>query len=591
MSNAKPGSPATDLVERLGRLSQERRALLLRNLAEKQVCGFELVAQSLFECGISHIYGVAGQPTEEILPACFRWNIRPIGVYHQTAAVCMATAQNYQAGCLVAAALVSAGPAATNAITGLLVARDNGWPVIVLGGRRSSFQKCDVLPMIRPVTKYAVDVPSTGSIVRCIHEACNIATSGRPGPAYLDLHEDVLRGRVVAAPSCPANLTTPTGTLPSVSDLDVERTMGALLSARRPALLLGKGVRWTVVPAQLQALTEALGLPFITSPLGRGFVPDDHPLCFNRARTALQSRADVVLILGARLNWIFRHGAELSPKAHVFRVDVHREDEDGGEIQTDFIQADAGDFVARLLIVTTSRHDEIADISRRRCLDEWHHSLRTASEKYQHVIDQRMNCDAQPMSPYRMMKEVRDALPRDAICITDGNVSMIAAQMVIPAFRPASRMDAGTNACMGVGIPFAIGAKVACPDRVVVAVTGDYGFSLSAMEMEVCVRHNIPIVVVVANNQGNSGALKQRTYFPKDSAGRVMMFQPGIQYDRMLKMFGGQGTTITDPALLKPTLEAALSAGTPYCINVVIDPETPLPNAWGEQASDRETES
>src|SRR5262245_53313457 len=264
MSNAKPESPATSLVERIGQLSQERRAVLLRKFAERQFCGFELVAQSLRECGISHIYGVAGQPTEEILPACFRWNIRPIGVYHQTAAVCMATAHNYQAGRLVAATLVSAGPAATNAITGLLVARDNGWPVIVLGGRRSSFPKCDVLPMIRPVTKYAVDVPSTDSIGECIREACIIAASGRPGPVYLDLHEDVLRGRAVAAPACSASLTTITGTLPSVSDVDVERTVGALVSARRPALLLGKGIRWTVVATQLQALIEALGLPFIT---------------------------------------------------------------------------------------------------------------------------------------------------------------------------------------------------------------------------------------------------------------------------------------------------------------------------------------
>ena len=174
-------------------------------------------------------------------------------------------------------------------------------------------------------------------------------------------------------------------------------------------------------------------------------------------------------------------------------------------------------------------------------------------------------------------------MPRDGICITEGNVSMLAAQPVISAYRPASRMDAGTNACMGVGIPFAIGAKVACPDRPVVAVTGDYGFSLSAMEMEVCVRHGIPIVVVVANNQGNNGALKQKVYFPGKDSELVTMFQPGIEYDRVMAMFGGQGTTITNPELLKPTLENAISAGTPSSINVVIDPDMPLPNAWGEQ--------
>jgi thiamine pyrophosphate-dependent acetolactate synthase large subunit-like protein len=184
-----------------------------------------------------------------------------------------------------------------------------------------------------------------------------------------------------------------------------------------------------------------------------------------------------------------------------------------------------------------------------------------------------------------MMKEVRDALPRDGICITEGNVSMLTAQSVIPAYRPASRMDAGTNACMGIGIPFAIGAKIACPDRPVVVVAGDYGFSLSAMEMEVCVRHKIPIVVVVANNQGNNGAIKQKSYFPDDHSERVTMFQPMIEYNRIMTMFGGQGETITDPDHLTQALQRALSAALPVCINVVIDPEMPLPNAWGDQGT------
>jgi len=568
-------------------MSPDQRALLQRKRGEKRLRGVDLVAHSLRECGITHIYGVAGQPSEEILPACFNHSIRPIGVYHQTAAVCMATAQNYQAGRLVAATLVSAGPAATNAMTGLLVAHDNGWPAIVLGGRRSSFQKCDVLPMIRYVTKHAVDVPLTASIRQCIRETCRIAMSGRPGPVYVELHEDVLKGNAVVDPIICAGGDTAVQSGLLVSDVALERIGDALISARRPALLLGKGIRWTVVPAQLQELIELLGLPFITSPTGRGFVPEDHPLCYNQARTVLQSQADVVFVLGARLNWMFRHGTELSRSAHVFRVDIQRDDEDDAAIHTDFVHADAGDFVSRLLDVVKKRRDEFAATPRQRHVNDWHNTLRAASAETRHWLEQQMNHDRRPMSPYRMMKELRDALPRDAICITEGNVSMMAAQPVIPGFLPASRMDAGTNGCMGVSIPFAIGAKVAHPDRPVVAVTGDYGFNLSAMEMEVCVRHGIPIVVVVANNQGNNGALKQKAYFPSASAELVTMFQPGLEYDRIMKVFGGQGTTITDPALLKPTIEDAISARTPFCINVVIDPDTPIPNAWGQQGSDR----
>ena len=252
MSDPKSEDPATNLAERIAKLSTEKRGLLQQQLAVKRPRGYDAVATSLRECGITHVYGVAGRPSEEILPACVSQNIRPIGVYHQTSAVCMALAHNFQSGRLVAAALVSAGPAATNAITGLLVAHDNAWPVLVLGGRRSSFQKFDAVPMVSHVTKHVVNVPSTGSIGECIHEACRIAVSGRPGPVYVDLHEDVLAGHAVAAPvssASPAILGRPA---PSVSGVDIERMAAALLSAARPALFLGKGVRWTVAPAQLQ---------------------------------------------------------------------------------------------------------------------------------------------------------------------------------------------------------------------------------------------------------------------------------------------------------------------------------------------------
>jgi thiamine pyrophosphate-dependent acetolactate synthase large subunit-like protein len=280
---------------------------------------------------------------------------------------------------------------------------------------------------------------------------------------------------------------------------------------------------------------------------------------------------------------MFRHGAELSRTARIFRVDICQDTEDHGAIATEFVHGDAGDFVHRLLDVLKSRSVQGHD-DRLRRVNDWHRNLQAVADDTQHILDRRISSDRRPMSPYWMMKEIRDTLPREAICITEGNVSMTVAQPVIPAFMPASRMDAGTNACMGVGIPFAIGAKVACPERPVVAVVGDYGFSLSAMEMEVCLRHRVPIVVVVANNQGNNGAIKQKLYFPDHAAELVTMFQPGIEYDRILQMLGGQGRTITDPYLLKPALADAISSGAPACINVVVDPDTPLPNAWGEQS-------
>lgn len=575
--NLRPG-PA----ERLARLSPEKRTLLQRKLETQQVSGIDLVAQSLSDCGITHIYGVAGSPTQPVLAACNRRQIRAIGPYHQTSAVLMALAHNYQAGQLVAATLVSTGPATTNAITGLLVAQENGWPVIVMGGQRSSFQTFDAIPSVKQVTKYCVEVPSADAIGNCIHEAYQIAISGRPGPVYVQLHEDILMGNADAS-SLPA--ISPIRTVPGLKDVEIESIVHAAISASRPSILLGEGIRWSVVPEQLKELIEVLDIPIITSPMGRGFLPDDHPLCLNQARTALQAETDFALVLGARLNWVFRHGSELSPKASVIRCDLELDVEDKAVVEHQFIQCDPGEMITHLLDAVKARCGDFSDPGRKKRMGAWHKHLRSNADETRRLLNEKFESSKkQPMSPYRMMKEIRDALPRDAICISEGYVSMVVAQQVIPAYRPTGRMDAGMSACMGVGIPFGIGAGVAKPDRPVVVITGDYGFSLTAMEMEVCVRQEIPILVIVANNQGNIGAMRQKTLFPQEGAELVTMYSPGLEYNRIMEVFGGLGTTVTEPDQLKSAIEEALAGGLPTCINVVIDPHEPIPNAWGEQA-------
>jgi thiamine pyrophosphate-dependent acetolactate synthase large subunit-like protein len=187
-----------------------------------------------------------------------------------------------------------------------------------------------------------------------------------------------------------------------------------------------------------------------------------------------------------------------------------------------------------------------------------------------------MGSAALPMSPHRMFKEIRDFLPRDAICVLDGNVSMAAGQQVLPSYLPVTRFTAGNNGCMGVGVPFAIGAKIARPERLVVAVCGDMGFGLNAMDMETAVRHNIPIVVIVANNDGNYGAIMERIHFP-ESAERITMYQPNIHYEVITGAFGGHAEFVEQPEQLRPALERAVASGKASCINVRIDPYAPYP--------------
>jgi thiamine pyrophosphate-dependent acetolactate synthase large subunit-like protein len=192
------------------------------------------------------------------------------------------------------------------------------------------------------------------------------------------------------------------------------------------------------------------------------------------------------------------------------------------------------------------------------------------------ALDSLIKSSSVPMSPYRLLGEVRAFLPRDAICVLDGNVFMAAAQQLLPSYMPASRFTAGSNGCMGVGIPFAIGAKLAKPECVVLAISGDTAIGFNAMEMETAVRHKIPIIVIVVNNDGNTGGLMQRMFYPPGFE-RINMFQPNIRYEQIMLAFGGHGEVVERPEELRPAFERARLSGIASCINVKVDPYIPYP--------------
>jgi len=537
--------------------------------------GHTLVAQSLKSLGVTHVYGISGTPVRETFAYCVKMGIRAIGVRHQQAAVLMATAQNYVAGRITAVAMLSAGPAVTNAVTGVLVARDNCWPVVVLGGRRplsmqgmGSFQELDGVPVFQSITKWSGVVDTTERIPEYLGRAFEVAMNDRPGPVYLDMPEDVLTG-LARSQKLPSKEITE---VPAPDRASVARAAEALLRAERPALIVGKGVRWSGAYEEIAQLVNDFAIPFITSPMGRGYLPDDHPLCFNAARTSLQSKADVILLAGARLDWTFRFGSEIGRDTKIIQIDIH-EPEIGVNV-TPYVGI-VGDLKAVLgqIVSHMKRKKPSYNLDR---LAPWHAILNEAKERKSAMLDELTKSSGIPMSPYRMLGEIRDFLPRDTICVLDGNVFMAAAQQVLPSYLPASRFTAGTNGCMGVGIPFAIGAKLAVPDRLVVAICGDTAFGFSAMEMETAVRHQIPIIVVVVNNDGNSGALQQSGLYPPGHE-RVTMFQPDIHYEAIMRAFSGHGEFVNSPQQLKPALERAAASDKPACINVRVDPDAPYP--------------
>ena len=571
-----PGRIPTVISPARSQLSlREKRLLLEKKLKMEAIDGHTLVAHSLKRLGVTHVYCVAGTPVRETFAACSQVGIRPIGVRNQQAGVMMATAQNYVTGRLAGISLLSAGPAVTNAATGILVARDNCWPVVVLGGRRplnmrgmGSFQELDAAPLYRSITKWSAIIESTSSIPGYLERAFRTALHGRPGPVYLDVPEDVLTGTTDACESCSTQFYQ--APLPDIDAIN--QAAEILQQAKRPALIIGKGIRWSEPYEELSRLVDGLGIPFITSPMGHGYLPDDHPLCYNDARGFVQANADAVLLVGARLDWTFRFGTEFAPDLKLIQIDIHSPEIGVNMSPKVGIVGDVKEVLSYLL----SYLNPVGRGCHRDGLASWYASLNQAREKKRRNLELQMNSDSMPMSPYRMLKEIRHFLPRDATCLLDGNVFMAAAQQVLPSYLPASRFTAGTNGCLGVGIPFGIGVKLARPDRLVTVICGDTAFGFNAMEMETAVRHGVAVLIVVVNNEGNCGALMQKAFHPAGYE-RVTMFQPDIHYELIMRAFGGHAEFVERPEQLRPALERAAGSGVAACINVKVDPNVPYP--------------
>jgi len=280
-----------------------------------------------------------------------------------------------------------------------------------------------------------------------------------------------------------------------------------------------------------------------------------------------------VLMVGARLDWTFRFGTEFAREVKFIQIDIHGPEIGRNRAPEIGIEGDAK--AALRGIIAAMSFESRANLKAQ--LGPWHAVLNEERRKRRKAFAARMDQSSLPMSPYRMLKEIRDFLPRDAISILDGNVFMAAAEQVLPSYRPAARFTAASDGCMGVGIPFSMGAKLADPERLVVAICGDTAFGFSAMEMETAVRHSVPVIVVVVNNDGSSGALTQSALFPASDQ-RVTMYQADIHYENIARAFGGYAEHVERPEQIRPALERAQASGKAACINIRVDPHAPYPS-------------
>ncbi|MBI2865372.1 MAG: thiamine pyrophosphate-binding protein, partial [Chloroflexi bacterium] len=471
--------------------------------------------------------------------------------------------------------VVGTGPGMTNTVTSMFVAQENGWPLVVLGGSvhghwrgLGGFQEGPQMAVAQPVTKWAIEVDSVERIPEYVHLAVGKAMSGRPGAVYVDFPGHLIESTIPAA-RMQLRRPQPETYLPHPHPAAIERIADMLATAKRPLVLIGKGAAWSDASQPLSRLV-GLGLPFVASPMGRGTVPDDDPRCVGASRSQAMRQADAILMVGGRFNWIFlsRGGysdavGAWSSDVRVAQIDLVPEEMFSGARVDIPVIADCATAVDALCNALAGRSLQSSSTG-------WLEELRAAALRNQASLQEKMASQTIPINPYRLWRDIRDTLDRDATVVVDGEVTLGIGRIVMPSYHPRHRLNPGATACVGTGVPYAVGAKLARPDKQVVAVLGDYAFGAGFTEIETAARVGANVVFVVNNNGGIGGRSSQKAnYLPGDPMISALLPAP---YEKMAEMVGGYGELVEDPAQIKPALQRAFAAGTVAILNVMSDP-------------------
>ena len=391
--------------------------------------------------------------------------------------------------------------------------------------------------------------------------ACSTAARWRDrrGPFYLDLPADIIAKKVdeekTALPSDPYTASRPLG-----DPADIARAIELLKSAKKPLVVSGSGVIWSGAAAELRAFVDRTGIPFFTTPQGRGVIPEDHDLCFTAARSLAFREADVVLAVGTRSNFILSYfrPPRWNPAAKLITVNIDPDEINHNKQSEVGIAADAKAALVQLTATAEANGLAVARDS------EWVRALEAKHAANEERNDSAWNSDAEPIHPMRLMKEVREAIDRDAVIIVDGHDTLNFGRQSLPTHEPGHRLNAGTHGTMGIGTPFALGAKAARPDKQVVLVCGDGSFGWLGMNIDSACRNDLPFVAVINNNGNMTARPKGRDRIKGHLLGHS-------DYQKIAEAFGGYGERVERPEDIRPAIERALASGKPAVVNVITD--------------------
>ncbi len=535
------------------------------------VRGARIIAESLKQQGVDYMFGIVGFPVFAIASAAQRAGITYIGMRNEQAASYAAQAAGYLLG-RPQACLVVSGPGVIHAISGLANAQANCWPMILIGGAsgivqngRGAFQEERQVMAVSQFCKYAHAVEDARRIPFYVEQAVRTSFYGRPGAVYLDMPDDVILQEVDESEVRPA-ATIPDAPRPQAMEENIEAALSALESAKRPLVIVGKGMAWSRAEDEVREFIERTQLPFLASPMGKGVVPDEHPLSVGAARTLALQDADLIFLMGARLNWIMHFGLppRFSKDVRVIQLDASAE-EIGTNVPAEVALVGDGKAVAAQLNRALDDRQWFYPAE-----TEWRTALAAKAADNQATVQPMIDDDSSPTNYYRAFKDISNWLPDDVIIVSEGANTMDIGRTQMPNNSPRSRLDAGSYGTMGIGMGFAVAAATVHPDRPVVAVEGDSGFGFSGMEIETMCRYKLPVKIVILNNGGIGGGLDE---LPTDTPIPAPILTPRARYDKMIEGFGGKGFLVEDPKDLKATLDEAMAFEGPVIVNVLLDPK------------------
>jgi len=545
--------------------------------AERELTdGFHLVIDALKLNGINTIYNVPGIPITDLGRMAQAAGMRVISFRHEQNAGNAAAIAGFLTKKPGICLTVSA-PGFLNGLTALANATTNCFPMILISGssereivdlQQGDYEEMDQLAVAKPLCKAAFRVLHAADIGIGVARAIRAAVSGRPGGVYLDLPaklfsqvmdaETGAKSLVKVIDPAPAQLPAPAA---------VRRALDVLKGAKRPLIILGKGAAYAQADEAIRALVEKSGIPFLPMSMAKGLLPDTHPQCAGAARSTVLKDADVVLLIGARLNWLLSHGKGKTwgePHSKKFiQIDIEPKEMDSNVEIVAPLVGDIGSCVSALL--------EGIDGKWPAPPADWTGAVKAKKEENIAKMAPRLMKNSAPMDFHSALGALRAIIKErpDAILVNEGANTLDLARGVIDMYRPRKRLDVGTWGVMGIGMGYAIAAAIET-GKPVLAVEGDSAFGFSGMEVETICRYGLPVCTVVFNNNGIYRGTNVNPTGGSDPATTV--FVKDARYDKMMEAFGGVGVHVTTPDELSRAVNEAMNSGKPTLVNAVIDP-------------------